>query len=77
MVHGGQVLMGTGNAANDNTRFAHRHHLHGKEKSGRGDSNSRPPAPKAGALARLRYAPKLSDEESSFDYFSNSQQGPC
>ena len=50
--------MGTGSAANDNTRFAHRHHLHGKEKSGRGDSNSRPPAPKAGALARLRYAPQ-------------------
>src|SRR5690349_16957183 len=26
-------------------------------KSGRLDSNQRPPAPKAGALARLRYAP--------------------
>lgn len=26
-------------------------------QSGRRDSNSRPPAPKAGALARLRYAP--------------------
>ena len=25
--------------------------------SGREDSNLRPPAPKAGALARLRYAP--------------------
>ncbi len=25
--------------------------------SGRGDSNARPPAPKAGALTRLRYAP--------------------
>ena len=29
----------------------------GTAESGRGDSNSRPPAPKAGALARLRYAP--------------------
>jgi hypothetical protein len=27
-------------------------------KSGRRDSNSRPPAPKAGALTGLRYAPK-------------------
>ena len=27
------------------------------EESGRKDSNLRPPAPKAGALARLRYAP--------------------
>ncbi len=26
-------------------------------KSGRRDSNSRPPAPKAGALTKLRYAP--------------------
>ena len=26
--------------------------------SGRRDSNSRPPAPKAGALTRLRYVPK-------------------
>ena len=29
----------------------------GQAMSGRGDSNSRPPAPKAGALTRLRYAP--------------------
>ena len=28
-------------------------------KSGREDLNLRPPAPKAGALARLRYAPKV------------------
>ena len=28
------------------------------EWSGREDSNLRPPAPKAGALAKLRYAPK-------------------
>ena len=28
-----------------------------KRKSGRVDSNHRPPAPKAGALTRLRYAP--------------------
>ena len=27
--------------------------------SGREDSNLRPPAPKAGALARLRYAPNM------------------
>jgi hypothetical protein len=27
------------------------------EKSGRADSNRRPPAPKAGALTRLRYVP--------------------
>jgi hypothetical protein len=32
-------------------------------KSGRGDSNSRPPAPKAGALTRLRYAPFISDSQ--------------
>jgi hypothetical protein len=31
--------------------------VHRKEKSGRHDSNMRPPAPKAGALARLSYAP--------------------
>jgi hypothetical protein len=34
--------------------------IHGsddEEKSGRHDSNMRPPAPKAGALARLSYAP--------------------
>ena len=29
-----------------------------KEPSGRADLNRRPPAPKAGALTRLRYAPK-------------------
>ena len=29
----------------------------GGEWSGRSDSNTRPPAPKAGALTRLRYAP--------------------
>ena len=29
------------------------------KKSGRRDSNSGPPAPKAGALARLRYAPEF------------------
>ena len=28
-----------------------------EKKSGREDSNLRPPAPKAGALAKLRYAP--------------------
>ena len=28
-----------------------------RRKSGREDSNLRPPAPKAGALAKLRYAP--------------------
>ena len=28
-----------------------------KKWSGRGDSNSRPPEPHSGALARLRYAP--------------------
>ncbi len=34
----------------------------GREKwSGRPDSNRRPPAPKAGALARLRYAPSQSN----------------
>ena len=33
-------------------------------KSGREDSNLRPPAPKAGALARLRYAPSLLQGES-------------
>ena len=31
----------------------------GFSKSGRHDSNVRPPAPKAGALARLSYAPKV------------------
>ena len=34
--------------------------MHGRQGeywSGREDSNLRPPAPKAGALARLRYAP--------------------
>jgi hypothetical protein len=30
--------------------------------SGRRDSNSRPPAPKAGALARLRYVPNQGRE---------------
>ena len=30
-----------------------------RQKSGRPDSNRRPPAPKAGALAKLRYAPRF------------------
>jgi hypothetical protein len=30
-----------------------------ERQSGRADSNRRPPAPKAGALTRLRYAPRL------------------
>ena len=30
------------------------------EKSGRADSNGRPPGPKPGALTKLRYAPSLS-----------------
>ena len=32
-----------------------------KTWSGRADSNCRPPAPKAGALTRLRYAPLIQD----------------
>jgi hypothetical protein len=33
--------------------------LRTKKWSGRADLNGRPPAPKAGALTRLRYAPIL------------------
>ena len=33
--------------------------VEGKNWSGRADLNGRPPAPKAGALTRLRYAPIL------------------
>jgi hypothetical protein len=39
------------------SNIEHRTKERKKEWSGRRDSNSRPPAPKAGALARLRYVP--------------------
>jgi hypothetical protein len=39
--------------------LARRLRLHVGKWSGRADSNGRPPAPKAGALTRLRYAPDV------------------
>ena len=36
--------------------------------SGRQDLNLRPPAPKAGALTRLRYAPILQDAKDPIPY---------
>jgi hypothetical protein len=37
--------------------------LYEEKWSGRADLNGRPPAPKAGALTRLRYAPTYSTQK--------------
>ncbi len=42
--------------------------------SGRQDSNLRPPAPKAGAITGLRYAPKMTSQERTkkYTYYSST-----
>jgi hypothetical protein len=49
--------------------------LRAQPSSGREDLNLRPPAPKAGALTRLRYAPKTVEKFSSFKFNGNLK--PC
>ena len=45
-------------------------YLKSLQKSGREDLNLRPPAPKAGALARLSYAPKYDMQDNNIISFS-------